>query len=176
MTSRAARFAAILAILGLPAVALLIAAPPGGAQQGGAPQDAAQRAFLVENAKRPGWQQTASGLQYRVVKKATDPDAPSPAATDAVLVNYEGRLIDGTVFDSSYERGKPLSFTLNRVIPGWTEGVQLMKVGETFEFAIPGNLAYGQRGVPQAGIGPDATLLFKVELLEIVSPFAQPPR
>lgn len=167
-------------VFALSAVLLATALPAGpAAAQAGAQADtqpSPQRQFLAENAKRPGWQQTASGLQYRVVTKAADPAAPSPAATDAVLVHYEGRLIDGTVFDSSRKRGKPLSFVLNRVIPGWTEGVQLMKAGETFEFAIPGDLAYGPRGVPQAGIGPDATLLFTVELLEVVSPLAQPPR
>ncbi|ACI98387.1 FKBP-type peptidyl-prolyl cis-trans isomerase [Rhodospirillum centenum] len=160
-------------------------AGPAAAQQSASPSDDTpiraekpdpQKQFLIENAKRPGWKTTPSGLQYKAVKPVTNPAAPSPLATDAVLVNYEGRLIDGTVFDSSYERGEPISFPLNRVIAGWTEGVQLMKVGETYEFAIPGRLAYGARGVPQAGIGPNATLLFKVELLEILPPGAMPPR
>ena len=90
-----------------------------------------------------------------------------PQATSTVKVHYTGMLTDGTIFDSSVQRGEPIEFPLNRVIPGWTEGVQLMVVGDKWTFIIPGNLAYGKRGASQAGIGPDATLIFEVELLEI---------
>ena len=85
-----------------------------------------------------------------------------------VKVHYTGKLENGTIFDSSVERGEPVEFPLNGVIPGWTEGVQLMVVGDKFEFTIPGNLAYGENGMPQAGIGPNATLIFEVELLDIL--------
>ena len=90
-----------------------------------------------------------------------------PNVTSKVTVHYTGKLEDGTIFDSSVQRGEPVEFSLNQVIPGWTEGVQLMVVGDKFEFTIPGNLAYGESGMPQAGIGPNATLIFEVELLDI---------
>ncbi len=106
---------------------------------------------------------TASGLQYEVL---TEGSGASPSATDQVTVHYRGTLTDGTEFDSSYERGQPATFPLNRVIAGWTEGVQLMNVGSKYRFTIPPNLAYGKRGVPGT-IPPDATLVFEVELLEI---------
>lgn len=106
---------------------------------------------------------TASGLQYEVITEGT---GASPSATDQVSVHYAGTLTDGTEFDSSYKRGQPATFPLNRVIPGWTEGVQLMKVGSKYKFTIPGNLAYGERGIPGT-IPPNATLVFEVELLEI---------
>lgn len=121
-------------------------------------------AFLKENAKKEGVKTTASGLQYSVTKEGT---GKSPKATDTVKVNYEGKLIDGTVFDSSYKRGEPIEFPLNRVIPGWTEGVQLMKEGATYEFVIPYKLAYGERGTPGGPIPPNATLIFKVELIQV---------
>ena len=120
--------------------------------------------FLAENAQRAGVQVTESGLQYEIVEEG---DGPKPAATDKVKVHYAGTLINGTEFDSSYSRGEPIEFPLNRVIAGWTEGVQLMPVGSKFKFFIPGELAYGPRGAGP-DIGPNATLIFDVELLEIV--------
>ena len=107
---------------------------------------------------------TASGLKYQVLKHGTG--TASPKATDMVTVNYEGKLLDGTVFDSSIARGQPASFPLNRVIPGWTEGLQLMKVGDKFKFVIPANLAYGANS-PSPAIPPNSTLVFEVELLGI---------
>lgn len=121
---------------------------------------AAGDAFLAENAKKSGVQTTASGLQYKVINEGS---GTSPKASDVVMVNYEGKLIDGTVFDSSYERGEPVEFPLNEVIPGWTEGVQLMKPGAKYEFYIPAELAYGETG--NAEIEPNSTLIFTVELL-----------
>ncbi len=127
---------------------------------------AGQAAYLAWNGARRGWTTTASGLQYRRVGRA-HPDAPQPAATDTVSVNYEGTFIDGRKFDSSYDRGEPAEFPLNRVIKGWTEGVALMHVGETFHFAIPASLGYGDRWVGGDELPPNSTLLFKVELLEV---------
>lgn len=106
---------------------------------------------------------TPSGLKYRIIEEGT---GKSPSATDVVLVDYEGRLTNGTVFDSSYQRQQPISFPLNRVIPGWTEGLQLMKEGAKYEFYIPYNLAYGERGAAPA-IPPKADLIFVVELHEV---------
>ncbi|MGO2998111.1 MAG: FKBP-type peptidyl-prolyl cis-trans isomerase [Moraxellaceae bacterium] len=123
---------------------------------------AAGTAFLAENAKKEGVKQTDSGLQYKVLKEGT---GKSPKATDVVEVNYEGKLIDGTVFDSSYERGEPIEFPLNQVIAGWTEGLQLMKKGGKYEFYIPADIAYGEAG--NAGIEPNSTLIFTVELLKV---------
>jgi FKBP-type peptidyl-prolyl cis-trans isomerase len=126
-----------------------------------------QEAFLVDNLKKPGWKATGSGLQYTVLT-AVDESAPKPAPGSVVKVNYEGRLIDGTVFDSSYARNEPISFPLSNVIAGWQEGVPMMRVGETWEFAIPSGLAYGP---DSAGPIPGgSTLLFKVELLEAKTP------
>src|ERR1035437_4243037 len=107
---------------------------------------------------------TPSGLKYQVLKQGTG--TVSPKATDTVKVHYHGTLLDGTVFDSSVERGEPISFPLNGVIPGWTEGLQLMKVGDKFKFEIPPNLAYGPNS-PSAKIPPNSTLVFEVELLGI---------
>jgi FKBP-type peptidyl-prolyl cis-trans isomerase len=121
--------------------------------------------YLAANAKKDGVKTTTSGLQYKVMKAGPD-GGKSPKATDTVKVHYHGTLIDGTVFDSSVQRGEPISFPLNGVIPGWTEGVQLMKVGDKFEFTIPSNLAYGEQGAGGA-IGPNSTLVFQVELLGI---------
>jgi FKBP-type peptidyl-prolyl cis-trans isomerase FklB len=122
-------------------------------------------AFLAANAKKEGVKTTASGLQYKVIK-AGDGKGKSPKATDTVKVHYHGTTIDGSVFDSSVERGEPISFPLNGVIPGWTEGLQLMKEGDKFQFVIPAKLAYGERG-PSPKIGPNSTLIFDVELLKV---------
>jgi len=111
-----------------------------------------------------GMTTTASGLQYQVLKHGTG--TVSPKATDTVTVHYEGRLLNGTVFDSSIARGQPASFPLNQVIPGWTEGVQLMKVGDKFKFVIPANLAYGPNS-PTPAIPPNSPLVFEVELISI---------
>ena len=119
--------------------------------------------FLAENAKREGVKVTASGLQYEVLEPSL---GQKPTATDTVRVHYEGSLIDGTVFDSSYRRGESISFPLNGVIKGWTEGLQLMSVGSKYKFFIPYQLAYGERGAG-ASIPPYAALIFTVELLGI---------
>jgi hypothetical protein len=121
-------------------------------------------AFLADNAKKPGVTVTASGLQYEVLQKGT---GASPKAADTVEVHYRGTLLDGTEFDSSYKRGETIEFPLNRVIPGWTEGVQLMQEGAKYRFAIPSNLAYGERGTPGGPIPPNATLIFEVELIAV---------
>jgi FKBP-type peptidyl-prolyl cis-trans isomerase len=121
--------------------------------------------FLAENGKRPGVVTTASGLQYEVVTLGT---GAKPTATDEVKVHYTGTLIDGTEFDSSVKRGQPAVFPLDRVIPGWTEGLQLMPVGSKFKFAIPSDLGYGPAGAPGGVIPPNSTLLFEVELLDIM--------
>ncbi len=120
--------------------------------------------FLAANKAKDGVIETSSGLQYKVLEEGT---GKSPAATDEVEVNYEGSLIDGRVFDSSYERGESVSFPLNRVIRGWTEGVQLMKEGATYEFYIPAELAYGPNAPRGSIIGPNSTLIFKVELIKV---------
>ena len=119
--------------------------------------------FLQENKKNPGVVTTPSGLQYKVVVMGK---GPKPAATDKVKVHYHGTTIDGNVFDSSVQRGEPITFPLNQVIAGWTEGVQLMPVGSKFIFYIPSDLAYGDRGAGGA-IKPGAALIFEVELFEI---------
>lgn len=119
--------------------------------------------YLKANAEKEGVKVTASGLQYLEI---TAGDGPKPTATDEVTVHYRGTLIDGTEFDSSYSRGSPATFPLNQVIPGWTEGVQLMSVGSKFQFVIPYELGYGERGAG-GSIGPFETLVFEVELLEI---------
>ena len=118
--------------------------------------------FLAENALKEGIQVTESGLQYEVLKMGR---GKKPAATDRVKVHYHGTLIDGTVFDSSVERGEPTSFGLNQVIAGWTEGLQLMPVGSKFRFYIPQELGYGSRNA--GSIPPYSTLIFEVELLGI---------
>jgi len=123
--------------------------------------------FLAENGRRAGWTTTASGLQYRVLRAMGEERARATAA-DTVQVHYEGRFPSGKVFDSSYERGEPAEFELQRVIDGWTEGVALMREGEMYEFAIPPALAYGARGAGE-DVPPNQVLLFKVELLAIVA-------
>ncbi len=119
--------------------------------------------FLSENAKREGVKTTASGLQYEILEPSL---GQKPKATDTVRVHYEGTLIDGTVFDSSYKRGESITFPLNGVIKGWTEGLQLMSIGSKYKFFIPYQLAYGERGAGQT-IPPYAALIFTVELLGI---------
>lgn len=125
---------------------------------------AGQREYLAWNAQQRGWAVTDSGLQYRRTSRP-NPDGARPGPTDTVRVHYEGTFIDGRVFDSSYARGEPIEFPLNRVIAGWTEGVGLMREGETWEFAIPSDLAYGDRW--RDPIPPGSALRFKVELIEV---------
>ncbi len=120
--------------------------------------------FLEENKKRPGVITTASGLQYEILRKGEGKE--SPKATDRVKVHYHGTTIDGTVFDSSVQRGEPITFGLNQVIAGWTEGLQLMHPGDKFKFYIPAELAYGERS-PTPKIKPHSVLIFEVELFEI---------
>jgi FKBP-type peptidyl-prolyl cis-trans isomerase FklB len=120
-------------------------------------------AFLENNKKQPGVQVTASGIQYQVITKGT---GVMPKATDTVLVHYKGTLLNGKQFDSSYDRNEPISFPLNGVIAGWTEGVQLMPAGSKYKFFIPYNLAYGERGAGQ-DIPPYSTLIFEIELLKV---------
>ncbi|MCH4248717.1 MAG: FKBP-type peptidyl-prolyl cis-trans isomerase [Acinetobacter populi] len=127
-----------------------------------APSDDANVKFLTENAKKPNVKTTASGLQYIVDKEGT---GKQPKATDVVKVNYEGKLITGEVFDSSFENGQPVEFPLNQVIPGWTEGLQLMKEGAEYTFFIPAKLGYGAQGT--GPIPANSTLIFKVQLLEV---------
>jgi len=121
--------------------------------------------FLAGNKTQKGVITTGSGLQYMVLRQGS---GPRPSATDRVRVNYEGKLLDGTVFDSSYARNQPAEFALNQVIAGWTEGVGMMPVGSKFRFWIPGDLAYGAHGTPGGPIGPNATLVFDVELMGIL--------
>ncbi|MFT6102805.1 MAG: FKBP-type peptidyl-prolyl cis-trans isomerase FklB [Granulosicoccus sp.] len=121
-------------------------------------------AYLAANAEKEGVVTTESGLQYKEVVAGDGEETPT--ANDGVTVNYKGTLIDGTVFDSSYDRGQPASFPVNGVIPGWIEALQLMNVGDKFELTIPSDLAYGSGGTGPV-IGPNATLVFEVELLEI---------
>ncbi len=138
-------------------------------EEEGTKNKAAGEKFLAENKTKEGVQTTASGLQYKVVQMGT---GPKPKTTDKVTVQYTGKLIDGKKFDSSLDRGKPATFSLNSVIPGWTEGLQLMPVGSKFEFYIPSELAYKDHA-PSA-IGPDQVLVFDVELLSIETP--PPPK
>ncbi|CAH0534543.1 FKBP-type peptidyl-prolyl cis-trans isomerase FkpA [Vibrio stylophorae] len=124
--------------------------------------EATGKAFRDEFAKQKGVVTTKSGLMYKVIKQG---DGAKPTAADKVKVNYEGKLVDGTIFDSSYQRNEPITFPLNGVIPGWTEGLQLMNVGSTYELVIPPQLAYGMQNSPQ--IPANSTLVFKVELLGV---------
>ncbi|MGJ8668052.1 MAG: FKBP-type peptidyl-prolyl cis-trans isomerase [Oceanococcus sp.] len=121
------------------------------------------KAFLAENAKKEGVKVTESGLQYQIIEAG---EGDAPAATDTVVVHYAGTLIDGQEFDSSHKRGQPATFKLNGVIKGWTEGLQLLKAGGKAKLFIPPELAYGERGAG-AMIGPNATLIFEVELIEV---------
>lgn len=130
---------------------------------------AASRKFLAENAERAAVKTTPSGLQYEVLSEGPE-GGMSPKASDIVEVHYVGTLIDGVEFDSSRARGAAARFPLDQVIPGWTEGVQLMSEGDRYRFYIPANLAYGRTGTPGGPIGPNQALIFDVELLEVVSP------
>ncbi|MBS3743515.1 MAG: FKBP-type peptidyl-prolyl cis-trans isomerase [Wenzhouxiangellaceae bacterium] len=121
------------------------------------------QAFLAANAEKQGVTTTESGLQYRVIEEG---DGERPDADDRVTVHYRGKLINGVEFDSSYSRGEPATFGLNQVIPGWTEGVQLMREGAKYELFVPSDLAYGEQGRP-GPIGPNSTLIFEIELLEV---------
>lgn len=121
--------------------------------------------FLADNAKKEGVKTTASGLQYEVI---TEGDGAVPTAADRVSVHYHGTLLDGTVFDSSVERGTPAQFGVSQVIPGWQEGLQLMKVGSKYKFYIPSDLAYGDQGAGDV-IAPGSMLVFEVELLDIIN-------
>lgn len=125
----------------------------------------AGEAFLLENGKRAEVKTTPSGLQYEVLAEG---DGPTPSATDQVEVHYTGKLLDGTVFDSSVDRGIPATFGVNQVIPGWVEALQLMKAGSKWRLFIPSNLAYGPTGTPGGPIGPNSTLLFDVELIKVL--------
>ena len=126
--------------------------------------------FLAENKKRKGVVTLPSGLEYRIIKQGSG-DSPKP--TDVVVVNYRGKLINGTEFDSSYTRGEPVKLTVNGVIPGWTEALQLMKPGAKWELFIPAKLAYGEHGAGQI-IGPNSTLIFDVDLLSVEKPNTTP--
>lgn len=124
---------------------------------------AAGQAFLETNKTQPGVTTLASGLQYKVLEQGS---GPKPAKSDMVTVDYEGKLINGQVFDSSYQRGQPATFPVAAVIPGWQEALQLMNAGATWELYIPAQLAYGERGAPGA-IGPNEALIFKVHLIAV---------
>ena len=139
-------------------------APAASTPAAAAPATPAPAAAAASAPASTDWTTTASGLKYQVMNHGTGTTSPVP--TDLVTVNYKGTLLDGTVFDSSYDRGQPTSFPLNQVIAGWTEGLQLMKVGDKFKFQIPANLAYGDRS-PSPKIPPGSTLVFEVELLKI---------
>lgn len=135
------------------------------AEELGKANAAAGEAFLAENGKRVEVKTTPSGLQYEVL---TEGDGPRPEANDQVEVHYTGKLIDGIVFDSSVDRGMPATFGVTQVIPGWVEALQLMKAGSKWRLFIPSNLAYGPNGAPGSPIGPNATLIFDVELLKVI--------
>lgn len=135
------------------------------AKQMGELNSKAGEAFLAENGKRVEVKTTASGLQYEVLHEG---DGPMPTAADTVEVHYTGKLIDGTVFDSSVERGAPATFGVTQVIPGWVEALQLMKAGSKWRLFIPSQLAYGPQGAGNI-IGPNSTLIFDVELLKVLS-------
>lgn len=131
---------------------------------------AAGKAAMAENAKRAGVTTTASGLQYEVIEPGS---GPKPSRTDTVRVHYKGTLLDGKTFDSSYDRGEPVVFSLEQVVPGWQEGIALMPVGSKYRFWIPSDLAYGEQGTPGGPIGPNEALVFEVELQDIVKDAAK---
>tara|TARA_R110002096_G_scaffold432240_1_gene648709 strand:- start:132842 stop:133465 length:624 start_codon:yes stop_codon:yes gene_type:complete len=159
-------------IVAVPMVGLFIVScseqstEPAAAQNADTMEQAvsSEASFLDENKNKEGVVVTESGLQYKVLLEGS---GDRPMATDMVTVHYEGTLIDGTVFDSSIARGQPAEFPLNRVIRGWTEGVQLMKEGAKYKFFIPSALAYGERGTPGGPIGPNEDLIFTVELIRV---------
>lgn len=154
---------AMLSACSTSAVEPVTIAPAGPGTQAG--WEAGQVAYLAWNSTRKGWTTTASGLQYRREGKA-NPTGTQPTATDTVRVHYQGTFIDNREFDSSYSRGEPATFPLNAVIKGWTEGVALMREGETYQFVIPAELAYGPRWVG-GEIPPNSVLKFKVELIDV---------
>ncbi|WP_136068205.1 FKBP-type peptidyl-prolyl cis-trans isomerase [Modicisalibacter radicis] len=139
------------------------------AKQAAEQNKAKSEEFLAENAEKEGVEVTDSGLQYKVLESG---DGASPDANDTVKVDYEGKLIDGTVFDSSYERGEPVEFRVDQVIPGWQEALQMMSVGDTWMVYLPSDLAYGPAGTG-GPIGPNQALTFKVELLDVTKADAQ---
>jgi FKBP-type peptidyl-prolyl cis-trans isomerase FkpA len=139
------------------------------AAEADAKADEQNKAFFEANKAKPNIKSTPSGLQYEIVQEGT---GPQPQASDVVRVHYTGTLLDGTKFDSSVDRGEPAEFPLSRVIPGWTEGIQLLKVGSKAKLYIPADLGYGPQG--SGPIPPNATLIFDVELLDIVPPATQP--
>jgi FKBP-type peptidyl-prolyl cis-trans isomerase FkpA len=143
------------------------AAKPAAAQGAPAPMSP-QAQYLAANLKKPGWKATATGLQFRVIKSVPVASGPKPAPGSIVTVHYEGTFTDGSKFDSSYDRQEPATFELANVIPGWQEGVPLMREGETYEFAIPSDLAYGPE--TRGPIPGGSTLLFKVRLLWVAQP------
>lgn len=158
-----------ISLLALSLAACNKAGAPSHAGDKAAAEDSAQRvlegkAFLEKNAKEPGVKTTASGLQYKVIRSGPE-GGPHPKPTDEVKVNYEGRFIDGAIFDSSYEGGTPVTFVLNQVVPGWTEALQLMRPGDEWEIYLPPQLGYGEQERP--GMPANSTLIFKVELLDV---------
>lgn len=165
MTKGFARTAMLTALVGAGLLCATVYAQPQPATTTGNMMDAkkAGETFLMANKQKPGVVTLADGLQYKVIKEGA---GAKPTANDTVTVNYKGTLIDGTEFDSSYKRHEPASFPVNAVIPGWTEALQLMKVGSVWELYIPAALAYGDRGAPPV-IGPNQTLIFQVELLAV---------
>lgn len=163
---------AAIALIALSALSVSVYAEqmsnqPTGTNMQATPTDTngkqAGAAFLAENAKKPGVVTLPDGLQYKVITQGT---GPKPTSKDMVTVNYSGTLINGKEFDSSYSRGEPATFPVSGVIPGWTEALQLMNKGSTWMLYIPASLAYGEHGAPPV-IGPNETLIFKVELLDV---------
>jgi FKBP-type peptidyl-prolyl cis-trans isomerase FkpA len=159
---------ALVAAFALSGCAMTNSTPPPATPVAytGTPQEQweqGQKAYEAWSAARPGWKVTASGLQYRKLKGKGS--GPHPSPTDTVTIHYVGRFIDGREFDSSRARGEPATFPLPRLIKGWQEGVPLMRVGETFEFVIPSDIAYGDRN--RDPIPPGSTLLFEIELIAI---------
>jgi len=155
----------IIRVFGTSLIVLLVSLSPLHAKSLMETNQAAGKAFLAKNAKAEGVKTTPSGLQYKVIKPGK-PDGKRPGPHSVVTVNYEGRHLNGEVFDSSYKRHEPISFPLNRVIKGWTEGLQLMREGAHYQLFIPPKLGYGDTGAGQV-IGPAETLIFDVELLSV---------